>query len=146
MPDAEGGTALYDAIVTGLYKFRDLNGRKALIIVTDGEDTVSRVSYDEMLHYVRAARIPIYFIGIGITPFGGGKIKSLAAETGGVVYLIRNADALKETYAKLEKELRSQYLIGYYSEASKKDQKYRTVEVKVARPEVQVRTIRGYIP
>jgi len=146
MPDAEGGTALYDAIVTGLYKFRDMSGRRALVVVTDGEDTVSRVSYDEMLTYVRAARIPLYFIGIGLTPLGGGTIKTLAAETGGVVYLIRSADRLKETYAKLEKELRSQYLVGYNSESTKKDQKYRTVEVKIARPGVQVRTIRGYIP
>lgn len=146
MPEPDGGTALYDAIVSGLYRFRDLTGRKALVVVTDGEDTVSRVSYEEMLHYVRAARIPIYFIGIGISPLSGGKIKSLAAETGGVVYLIRSADALKETYTRLERELRSQYLIGYYSEGSKKDQKYRGIEVKVVRPGVRVRTIRGYLP
>jgi Ca-activated chloride channel family protein len=149
IPDAEGGTSLYDAIVTGLYRFRAVEGRKALIIVTDGEDTTSRVSYEDMLHYVRSARVPIYFIGIGlgIGDFGGeSKMKAIAAETGAVAYFIRNAQGLKETYAKLQNDLRSQYLIGYYAESMRKDQAYRTVEVKVDRKDAKVRTIRGYIP
>ncbi|MGA7615790.1 MAG: VWA domain-containing protein [Thermoanaerobaculia bacterium] len=146
MPDAEGGTALYDAIISGLYRFRSVPGRKALVIVTDGEDTASRIGYDEMLSYVRAARVPIYFIGIGMSSIGSGRIKGLAAETGGISYFIRNIEQLKPAYAELEKELRSQYLIGYYTESGKKDTDYRTVEVKTDRPGVRVRTIRGYIP
>jgi len=51
-----------------------------------------------------------------------------------------------EAYAQLEKELRSQYFIAYRTESTKKDRGYRTVEVKVNRPGVTVRTIRGYIP
>ncbi|HEX3577044.1 MAG TPA: VWA domain-containing protein, partial [Thermoanaerobaculia bacterium] len=51
IPEASGGTALYDAIVTGLYRFRTLQGRRALIILTDGEDTTSRTSYEDMLTY-----------------------------------------------------------------------------------------------
>ncbi|HJT18627.1 MAG TPA: VWA domain-containing protein, partial [Thermoanaerobaculia bacterium] len=149
VPEANGGTALYDAIVTGLYRFRDLQGRKALIVLTDGEDTTSRVGYDEMLSYVRAARVPLYFIGIdlGITDFAGtSKMKSLAAETGGVAYFIRDVKKLDETYAELEKDLRSQYLIAYDSETSKADKKYRPIEVTVDRPDAHVRTIRGYLP
>jgi Ca-activated chloride channel family protein len=147
--EANGGTALYDAIVTGLYRFRSLEGRKALIVVTDGEDTTSRLSYDDMLQYVRAARVPIYFIGIalGALDFSGtSKMKELAAETGGVAYFIRNVKELPATYTALEKDLRSQYLVAYYTESTKKDSKYRTVEVKVDRPGVKVRTIRGFIP
>src|SRR5437870_5819025 len=112
IPDASGGTSLYDAIVTGLYRFRTVQGRKALIILTDGEDTTSRVPYDEMLSYARSARVPLYFIGIGLglTDFvGTAKMKSLANETGGVVYLIKDVKRLGETYAQLEKDLRSQY-------------------------------------
>lgn len=146
IPDAAGGTSLYDAIVTGLYRFRNLQGRKALIIISDGEDTTSRLSYDDMLTYARASRVPLYFIAIDMSSFGSSGMKSLANETGGVAYFIRNVKQLGETYKLLEKELRSQYLLAYSAEASTKDQAYRTVEVKVDRPNAKVRTIRGYIP
>ena len=149
MPEAEGGTALYDAIVSGLYRFRSVQGRKALIMVSDGEDTVSRLSFDDMLRYVRASRVPIYFIGIGISALdftATSRMKNIAAETGGVAYFIRDVDELGPTYEKLEAELRSQYLIGYYAESTKKDDRYRTVEVQTTRDGAKVRTIRGYIP
>lgn len=149
VPEAAGGTALYDAIVTGLYRFRNVQGRKALIVITDGEDTTSRLAYDDMLTYARAARVPLYFVGIGMSSLsigGSGTMKSLAAETGGVAYFIRDVKQLSETYKALEKDLRSQYLVSYHTETSSKDQAYRTIEVKVDRPEMKVRTIRGYIP
>ena len=56
IPKAEGGTALYDAIITGLYRFRNVQGRKALIIITDGEDTTSRMSYPAFFASSAAAR------------------------------------------------------------------------------------------
>ncbi|HJQ40388.1 MAG TPA: VWA domain-containing protein [Thermoanaerobaculia bacterium] len=146
MPKPAGGTALYDAIVTGLYRFRNLQGRKALVVITDGEDTTSRLTWDDMTSYLRAARVPVYFIGIGLGAFGGGSMKSIAAETGGLAYFISNTKQLTETYKQLEKELRSQYLIAYQSESTKNDQAYRTILVKVDRPDAKVRTIRGYIP
>jgi Ca-activated chloride channel family protein len=148
---AAGGTSLYDAIVTGLYRFRNLQGRKALIIITDGEDTTSRLSYDDMLTYARASRVPLYFIGIGFgfgpgSLGGPGKMRALAAETGGVVYLIRNTKQLPEAYKAIEQDLRSQYLLSYHTESTKKDRAYRGIEVKVDRPDAKVRTIRGFIP
>ena len=148
IPDAGGGTSLYDAIVTGLYRFRNVQGRKALIVITDGDDTTSRLTYDDMLTYARASRVPLYFIGIGfVGPLGGGsKMRALAAETGGIAYMIRNTSQLAETYKQLEQDLRSQYLLSYHTESSKKDQSYRTIEVKVDRPDAKVRTIRGFIP
>lgn len=149
IPDASGGTSLYDAIVTGLYRFRTLQGRKALIILTDGEDTTSRVTYDDMLSYARSARVPLYFIGIGLGALdfsGTSKMKTLAAETGGVAYFIKDVKQLADTYAKLENDLRTQYLVAYNTESTRKDHAYRTVEVKVDRPGAVVRTIRGFIP
>ncbi|HXI13107.1 MAG TPA: VWA domain-containing protein [Thermoanaerobaculia bacterium] len=146
---AEGGTSLYDAIVTGLYRFRSLSGRKALILVTDGEDTTSRTSYDDMLAYTRVARVPIYFIGIGMSALdvtATSKMKSLTAETGGVAYFVKDAKKLKEMYSRIEQELRTQYLVSYYTESTKNDSRYRTVEVKTSRKDVKVRTIRGFIP
>jgi Ca-activated chloride channel family protein len=148
IPEASGGTALYDAIVTGLYRFRTLQGRKALIILTDGEDTTSRTSYEEMLTYARSARVPLYFIGVGLGIFdasGTNKMKTLAAETGGIAYFIHDIKQLDETYAQLEKDLRSQYLIAYNAQTTVKDRAYRKVEVK-SKPGMTVRTIRGFIP
>jgi Ca-activated chloride channel family protein len=149
IPEASGGTALYDAIVTGLYRFRTLQGRRALIILTDGEDTTSRTSYEDMLNYARSARVPLYFIGVGLGMFdvgGVGKMKALAAETGGIAYFIHDIKQLAEAYGQLEKDLRSQYLIAYNAQSTVKDRAYRKVEVKVARPGMTVRTIRGFIP
>ncbi|MFA6957623.1 MAG: VWA domain-containing protein [Thermoanaerobaculia bacterium] len=146
MPEPDGGTALYDAIVTGLYRFRAIPGRKALIVVTDGEDTVSRLKYDQMLQYVRTARVPVYFIAIGVPSIGSSSIKNLAAETGAVVYFVKNVEGLSATYDKLERDLRSQYLVGYYAESTKNDSAYRSVEVKVKKEGAIVRSIRGYIP
>jgi Ca-activated chloride channel family protein len=151
IPNASGGTSLYDAIVTGLYRFRNLQGRKALIIITDGEDTTSRLTYDDMLTYVRASRVPLYFIGIGFgfgpgSLGGPGKMRALAAETGGVAYLIRDTKQLAATYKAIEQDLRSQYLLTYHTESTKKDRAYRAIEVKVDRPDAKVRTIRGFIP
>ena len=149
IPDASGGTSLYDAIITGLYRFRTLQGRRALIILTDGEDTTSRISYDDMLAYARAARVPLYFIGVGLgfsDIVGTNKMKSLAAETGGVAYFIKDVKKLDETYTQLEKDLRSQYLIAYNTQSSKTDKQYRTVEVTVDRSDARVRTIRGFLP
>ncbi len=147
--DPAGATALYDAIVTGLYRFRNVQGRKALVVITDGDDTSSRLSYDDMLGYARASRVPLYFIGIGFSfgDLGGpGRMKTLAAETGGVAYIIRNVNQLGETYKQLEADLRSQYLLTYRTESSKNDTAYRTIEVKVNKPDARVRTIRGFIP
>ncbi|HXH92311.1 MAG TPA: VWA domain-containing protein [Thermoanaerobaculia bacterium] len=149
IPDASGGTSLYDAIVTGLYRFRTLQGRKALIILTDGEDTTSRTSYDDMLTYARSARVPLYFIGVGLGLFdasGISKMKTLAAETGGIAYFIHDIKQLGETYTQLEKDLRSQYLIAYNTQSTGKDKAYRKVDVTVSRPNTTVRTIRGFIP
>jgi Ca-activated chloride channel family protein len=145
IPKPAGGTALYDAIVTGLYRFRNVQGRKALIVLTDGEDTTSRLTWDDMLAYARASRVPLYFIGVGFS-LGNSTMKTLAAETGGVAYFVRNTKELDATYAELEKDLRSQYLLSYHTESSKNDQAYRSIEVKVDRPDAKVRTIRGFIP
>jgi Ca-activated chloride channel homolog len=146
IPDAAGGTSLYDAIVTGLYRFRNLQGRKALIVISDGDDTTSRLTYEDMLGYARSARVPMYFIGIGYRMGGSSAMRSMAAETGGNSYFIRDTKQLTETYKRIESDLRSQYLLSYHTESSKTDQAFRTIEVKVNKPELKVRTIRGFIP
>ena len=73
-------------------------------------------------------------------------VRGLAAETGGVAYFVKNVEDLNRIYEQLEKELRTQYLIGYYTESSRTDRNYRTVEVRTNRKEAKVRTVRGFIP
>jgi VWFA-related protein len=146
IPKPKGVTSLFDAIATGLYRFRGLPGRKALIVVSDGGDMSTRVTYDELVTYAHAARVPLYFIGVGMSGlpgFGGGTMRSLAAETGGNAWFMRSEKQLGEAYAELEKELRAQYVIGYRAGPATG---FRAVEVKVDKPGLTVRTMRGYIP
>ncbi|MEP6800456.1 MAG: VWA domain-containing protein [Acidobacteriota bacterium] len=145
---AEGATALYDAMVLGLYQFRTLQGRKALIVVTDGDDNRSHVDYDVLLRYARSAGAPIYFIAVNIplTDFKSRRItKEIAAESGGEVFAIGNASKMGEVTRRIEEELRSQYVVAYRSTSTKAPGEYRGVEV-ATKPGVTVRTIRGYIP
>lgn len=146
---AEGATALYDAMVLGLYQFRTLQGRKALIVVTDGDDNRSHVDYDVLLRYARSAGAPIYFIAVNIplTDFKSRRItKEIAAESGGEVFSIGNASKMAEVTKRIEEELRSQYIVAYRSDSSKAPGNYREVAVTTPKPGIALRTIRGYIP
>jgi VWFA-related protein len=98
---------------------------------------------------VRASCVPLFVVGInlGFTNIGlPGRIRALAEETGGSAYFIKNVRELGGVYEQLEKELRSQYLLAYHSESTRNDEEYRSIEVKVDRPDAKVRTIRGFIP
>jgi VWFA-related protein len=146
---AEGATALYDSIVLGLYQFRALEGRKALIVVTDGADNRSHVDFSTLLRYARSAGAPVYFIAVGIplTDFKSKKaIGEIATESGGQVFSIGSAAKMAEVTKQIEEELRSQYILAFRTDSQKPQGEYRAVSVAVARPGVSVRTIRGYIP
>ena len=96
---AEGATALYDSIILGLYQFRALEGRKALVVVTDGADNRSHVDYSTLLRYARSAGAPVYFIAVGIplTDFKSKKvIGEIASESGGQVFSIGSAAKMAE--------------------------------------------------
>jgi VWFA-related protein len=146
---AEGATALYDSIILGLYQFRALEGRKALIVVTDGADNRSHVEFATLLRYARSAGAPVYFIAVGIplTDFKSKKvIGEVATESGGQVFSIGNASKIAEVTKQIEEELRSQYILAFRTDSQKPQGEYRAVSVAVAKPGVSVRTIRGYIP
>ena len=145
---AEESTALYDAVVYSLYNFVGVRGQKALIVITDGQDTSSKFSFDQALEYARRAAVPIYGIGIGIRAaevdvrFKFGKF---CTETGGNVYYIDNASDLSRIYNDIQDELRSQYLLGFYPpEGVKPGSNWHEVTVQVS--EGKAKTIRGYYP
>jgi len=147
---AEGSTALYDAIVFGLYQFTGVKGKKALVIVTDGKDTASKFDFDTTLEYVRKSGIAIYGIGLKISGVDLDvkyKLNKLANVTGGQTFYIDSANHLDGVYKQINEELRSQYMLTYYSsnQAGAKDQ-WRKVEVKVEPSHLQAKTISGYYP
>jgi Ca-activated chloride channel homolog len=146
---AQGATALYDAVILGLYQFRTLQGRKALIVVTDGDDNRSHVEYETLLRYARSAGAPIYFIAVNIplTDFKSRKIiHEIAKESGGEVFSIGSAAKIGEVTHRIEEELRSQYVLAFRTDSQKPPGEYRAVTVAVAKPGITARTIRGYIP
>ncbi|PYQ47946.1 MAG: hypothetical protein DMF59_17445, partial [Acidobacteria bacterium] len=141
-------TALYDAIVYSLYNFVGAKGQKALVVITDGKDTSSKFSFDQALDYARRAGVPVYGIGVGI---GAAEVDvryrfgKFCAETGGGVYYIDQVSDLRRIYDEIQKELRSQYLLGFYpGENVKPGSKWRSVTVQVT--EGKAKTIRGYYP
>ncbi len=146
---AGGATALYDAIVLGLYQFRAQQGRKALIVITDGADNFSHVEYATLLRYARTAGAPIYFIGLGISvlDFGSRKaINEIGGESGGAVFYVKDAKGVGTITAQIEEELRSQYIIAFRSDSQKPQGEYRAVAVAIDKPGITARTVRGYIP
>lgn len=144
----EESTALYDAIVYSLYNFIGIRGQKALVLLTDGKDTISKFTYDQAVEYSRRAAVPIYVIGLAIRATEldtRGKLSRIASETGGNVYYIENASELAKIYDDIQNELRSQYVLGFYPPAEvKAGGAWRELTVKVS--EGKAKTIRGYYP
>lgn len=144
----EESTALYDAIVYSLYNFIGVKGQKALVLLTDGKDTVSKFTYDQAVEYARRAAVPIYVVGLAIRGTEldtRSKLNRLAGETGGNVYYIDNATGLTKIYDDIQNELRSQYVLGFYPAADVKvGSAWRELTVKVS--EGKAKTIRGYYP
>ncbi len=148
-PSARGATALFDSVVLGLYQFRALQGRKALVVVTDGADNHSHVDYETLLRYARTAGAPIYFIAVNISviDFGiRGQINEIARESGGEVFHTSNPEKVRQVVQRIEEELRSQYIVAFRTDSQKPDGEYRAVTVAVDKPGVTARTIKGYIP
>ena len=146
---AAGMTTLHDAVVTGLYYFRGVRGRRALILLSDGDDTASSLEFGDAIEYARRSGVSIYTIGLGV---GGlnikvkNKLTELAKETGGRNFMIAKASELTSVYREIEEELRSQYLLAYSSDRPSPDGEFREIEVKVSGGKYKARTIRGYYP
>ena len=146
---ADGETALWDATVYGLFQFSGVRGRKALIILTDGEDNASRMDFDRALDYAKRSGVSIYTIGIDlpITKVGvRSHLTRLARMTGGDAFFLARGASLQPVYERINRELRSQYLIAYTSTSELPPDVFRKVTVKVKRPKLDVRTISGYYP
>lgn len=156
---AGGSTALYNAIYISLKELKKTEARsaedqrrQAIIVLSDGEDTSSLVSYETVLDLAMRSETAIYAIGIHGQPSPSGKgyyeadfvLRQLTTQTGGRVFFPTRVDELPAIYALIAQELSSQYLMGYTSSNARRDGQWRRVSVRTSRPGVTARTKLGY--
>jgi Ca-activated chloride channel family protein len=146
---ADRSTAFYDAVIMGLFQFSGVTGRRAMVVLTDGEDTASKSSFDETLGYAQRMGVTIYTIGIDIgqTQIATRwQLSRLASATGGQSFFVNVGSELDRIYAEINRELRTQYVLAYTSNSEAPADQLRKIKVEVDRPRVKVRTITGYYP
>jgi Ca-activated chloride channel family protein len=114
--------------------------RRAIILLTDGQDTTSRVSRSEAINRALAAETVIYAIGIGDSKYEGvdhGALEAVAGGTGGRAFFPKRETDLRSAFAEIEQELRSQYLIAYSSTNKNRNGAYRKMQIEITNPELQ---------
>jgi len=141
-PPAEGTTAIWDAVaLTSRNVLANAPGlrRRAIILLTDGLDTASRLTRKEAIDGTLAAEAVIYAIGIGSKRDGvdRGSLRDLAQRTGGRAFFPDKKLDLNAAFAEIERELRTQYLIAYSSTNKKRDGVYRKISIEITNPELR---------
>lgn len=146
---ADRSTALYDATIMGLFQFSGVRGRKAMVVVTDGEDTTSKYTFNAVKDFVVRSGVTVYTIGVDLPArkiMTRHQLRSLAEMSGGRSFFIAKKIELNRIYEEIDEELRTQYLLVYTSNSTRSSDGMREVEVEVGRKGVDVRTISGYYP
>ena len=141
------GTALYDAIYLACgEKLASEAGRKAVVIVTDAEDTGSKVRLEEAIEAAQRTDTVIHILLVVDPRYGGnpGIAHKLAEETGGRMISVRSEKKLAEAFDEISEELRSQYTLGYYPTNSAQDGKFRKVKVETTEHDLKVLARKGY--
>lgn len=118
--NADGATAMYDAVVFSLLQFEQRPGRRALVVLTDGDDLESRYGPKHCAEMARNLGVPVYVIGLGALDtlrrtFSKRDLRRLTDETGGRLYFVNTFEELAQAYAQINAELRSQYSLGFYA-------------------------------
>ena len=155
---AGGSTSLHNAIYIALKELRKVRAvneedvrRQALIVFSDGEDTSSLVSFDEVLDLAKRSETSIYTIalrGADVQAKGFREaefvMRTLAQDTGGRAFFPAKIEDLNGVYSQIADELASQYTLGYTSANPRRDGAWRRIVVQVSRPNVTPRTKKGY--
>lgn len=139
---AIGATALYDAMHAAFRKLRGIDGRKAIVLLSDGEDTASQFSYGRVLEEAKANNVIIYGIGLG----GGDRrvVKEFPRVTGGRAFFVDKASELEDVYQKIAEELRSQYYLTYSTSNETWDGRWIELDVRVPDTPYKARARRGF--
>lgn len=162
---AAGGTALYNAVYVALRAFEKVaeDGRvrrRAIVVLTDGQDTASLMSFDDLLAEAKSSGVTIYTIGLhadapgiytaqqarGYFSTADFAMRQLARETGAKAFFPTGLPSLADAYAEIGRELATQYAIGYISRNPMRNGAFRRVTVRISdSPGAQPRTRTGYL-
>jgi VWFA-related protein len=144
------GTSLYDAAVEAIRRLASAPAEsKAVVLVTDGDDSTSDAKLGDVREFARRYEVPIFGIGMG---GGGGALRALAEDSGGRAIILGSArrkpgqpDHLKAAAASIALTLRHRYLLGYEPEGGGKPE-WRPIRVDVDRPSLKIHARKGYYP
>jgi len=147
-----GGTALYDAIYRACHDHlikdhEDRPSRRAIVIVSDGEDNQSDFSEAQAIEMAQRAEVIIYAISTddsGLILRGDKVLERIATATGGRAFFPFRTKDIKNSFAAIEDELRSQYIISYHPADFEADGRYRPIEITALKKDLQVRSRKGY--
>ncbi len=161
-PQPEGATALLDAIIKAADYLKEVNGRRVIIIVSDGDDTISDSTFEETVRAVQAANCQVYvvkttdFENFKRTGIRGGnaniralsaerRMTELALQTGGTVYSPIDEKELDRSFNQISAELSQTYILNYYPDELPKSNEFRNIALKVkGRDDLIIRTRKGY--
>jgi Ca-activated chloride channel homolog len=150
---AAGGTALYDAIYRSCdEKLIRESGRKAIIILSDGDDESSKVNLHQATEMALRAEALIFaisvskggFFGVSSTKEGDSALREMAQETGGRIFYPFKLEELDDNFRQINQELRSQYNIGYFSTNAARDGSYRKIKIEVPEKGLKLTYRKGY--
>ncbi len=150
--DFGNGTRLFDGIAEGLNQLQGVDGRKVILVFTDGDDTSSRVGRGTVMDRARAEEVMIYAIGLQSEYFDGQRtvrskpdsaLRRLADETGGGYFELKQTSDLGPTFTRVAQELHSQYVLGF--EAQQLDGKVHKLTVKMKQAGMTARARRSYV-
>ena len=155
----QAGTILFDAVyLAANEKLKGEVGRKVIVVITDGDDTGSKIPRDKATEAAQKADTIIYFIdyedpryhGGGFGTFtigrntGNADMSKMSGETGGRVFRVDRKNSLDDIFKDLQDEMRSQYSIGYTSPHTQKDGSYHKIEIRTSNKEYKVQARKGY--
>jgi Ca-activated chloride channel family protein len=149
MRKPEGWTALYDALGVYLDGASRQSGRTILVMYTDGADSRSRLRLGELMDLLKASHVTVYAVGL-VERTGRMRsevtmrLQQMVHATGGQAFFPSSLDDLDESYQQVLAEITAQYQLGYTSTNAALDGNWREVEIKVLRPDVKLRTRKGY--
>jgi VWFA-related protein len=150
----QAGTVLYDAVYLAAHDvLATESGRKAIILITDGEDEGSKLSMKEAIEAAQKSDAIIYSIlyvdrrfygGFTVGYSGEGVLKQMSEETGGRLFTVGGKNTLDAIFGQIQEEMRTQYLIGYTPTNSNKDGSFRKIDLKTHDKDFKVQVRKGY--
>jgi len=150
--DYGNGTRLWDAVGASLDELKGIDGRRVVLVFTDGDDTSSRIGLGAVVERARAEEVMIYAIGLESNYFNGQSmvrtkpdsgLRKIADETGGGYFELKKTSELASTFTKVAQELHSQYVIGFTP--TQLDNRVHKLAVKMKQPGMTARARRSYL-